>query len=607
LDEFTLAGDRVGLRLDVLRGSRVALLPLPVIRGVVAPERGQTAVAELPDPRHRRVEERAVVRGDEERSPPTTHVLLRPFQRRDIEVVCRLVEEEEVRIGDDEASERRPRLLAPGKRGRRLRPLVASEPEARQRLIDALVQRVPAENLEFVLEPGVALVLDTSFPLERGERLGHRVEVGGSLANGRAKIRRSHERVVEMRLLGEQAERQAALAVDGPTIGLVATGGKPQERRLAGAVRANQADPVTKGDRGRDRIEDDERSDLAVDGVQTEDRHQSAADRRPSRRPTRRSGSAGPLRPRRPDRGFAGEIRPTRPASRRRRCRLQDRRRTGPISSGQPLAPRAEVGCPPADDDSPDRPTAARTWLASPLVDLEMLLHVTIAVGRGVVVDRGATPDDRLGQDAAKLHPQPALVGGPERRGRPQRVQPRCPQRFVGVDVADARDERLVEEERLQSPLPRPKAAAERADRQLVRQRLWPYRGERVVGRDVEPDPAELANVPKADLAAILEREDKADVRVVWPSLWHDEELTGHLQVDRQERSAGKVDHELLAAPADGLDPAAGHTVGERLQTEVAERPSPARLGIDDRRANDEPAQVAGNGFDLGQLRHERG
>ena len=70
LDELLLAGDRLGLVLDVLRRASVALYALPVVGAVVAAERRQPPVAQLPDAGHGRVEERPVVRGDEQCARP---------------------------------------------------------------------------------------------------------------------------------------------------------------------------------------------------------------------------------------------------------------------------------------------------------------------------------------------------------------------------------------------------------------------------------------------------------------------------------------------------------------------------------------------------------
>src|SRR5262249_37117284 len=66
LDELALAGDRLGVRLGVLRRPDIALDALAVIRAVIAAERGEAPVPELPDPRHGGVQEGAVVRRDEE-------------------------------------------------------------------------------------------------------------------------------------------------------------------------------------------------------------------------------------------------------------------------------------------------------------------------------------------------------------------------------------------------------------------------------------------------------------------------------------------------------------------------------------------------------------
>ena len=122
------------------------------------------------------------------------------------------------------------------------------EPEPAQRRVDPLVERVAAEDLELVLELGVARLGDPAVALERGQPLGHQVEVGRAGPDRRAQVGRGHERRVEMRLLGEQPEGQAALAVDLAAVRLVAPGGEPQERGLAGAVRAR---PGRSGRRAR--------------------------------------------------------------------------------------------------------------------------------------------------------------------------------------------------------------------------------------------------------------------------------------------------------------------------------------------------------------------
>ena len=192
-------------------------------------------------------------------------------------MVRRLVEEEQVGVRDDEAGERRACLLAARQRGWRLRPLVPREAETAQRGVDALVEGVAAEDLVLVLECGVARVGDLAVALVRGECLGHPVEVGRAGPHRVPQVRCGHERLVEMRLLGEQPDRQATLAMDLAEIGLVATSGEAEQRRLAGTVRTDEADPVADGDRRVDRVEDDEGADFAGHPREPQDAHRAAA------------------------------------------------------------------------------------------------------------------------------------------------------------------------------------------------------------------------------------------------------------------------------------------------------------------------------------------
>ena len=72
------------------------------------------------------------------------------------------------------------------------------------------------------------------------------------MRTARPQVGRGHERLVEMGLLRQQPEGQAALAMDLAEVRLVAPGGEAEQRRLAGAVRADQPDPVAERDRGVD-------------------------------------------------------------------------------------------------------------------------------------------------------------------------------------------------------------------------------------------------------------------------------------------------------------------------------------------------------------------
>ncbi len=241
------------------------------------------------------------------------------------------------------------------------------------------------------------------------------------MADRRPQVRRGHERLVEVRLLAEQAERESAPPVDRPAVGLVAAGDDPQQRRLARAVGPDEADPLAGGDRRRDLVEDDEGADLADDAVEPDEAHAPdpsspgprpgpgspvPAPGQPARRPPpagrRPPPSCAPsarapspprpaVRPSAPSPSRSTQRRPRRPSGRTTRSRRhgrQELRRPGPVRRREPLAERAEVRGPDADHDPPDRAAAAPARLPRPLVDVEALLHLAVAVGRRVVVDR---------------------------------------------------------------------------------------------------------------------------------------------------------------------------------------------------------------------------
>ena len=257
---------------------------------------------------------------------------------------------------------------------------------------------------------------------------------------------------------------------DRPAIGLIRPCRDPEQRRLARPVRPDEPDPVTRGDRCADAVEDDERPDLAGHALQAQDRHQPvpagpspAAARAAARRAaaalrvrsvrSRAARSSSTVRPRLPSPASSVQRRPRRPVVARPGRGVivaEDRRGRRALAAGQPLAERAEVRGADADDDAADGSPAASAGLAGPLVDVEPLLHRPVAIGRRVVVDRRAASLHRLGEDVADVSIQPSLVGRAQRARGPQRVEARTPQRLVGVDVADACEERLVDQQRLE-------------------------------------------------------------------------------------------------------------------------------------------------------------
>ena len=112
LDELPLARDLLGRGVRVLALPGIRRLALLEVRGVAALERRQPAVAQLPDAGHDRVQEGPVVGRDQERALASGEVRLQPLQRGEVQVVGGLVEQQQVRVIDQQPSQRDPRLLA---------------------------------------------------------------------------------------------------------------------------------------------------------------------------------------------------------------------------------------------------------------------------------------------------------------------------------------------------------------------------------------------------------------------------------------------------------------------------------------------------------------
>jgi hypothetical protein len=106
------------------------------------------------------------------------------------------------------------------------------------------------------------------------------------------------------------------------------------------------------------------------------------------------------------------------------------------------------------DDDARDRGGATDTGLAPATVHLELILEAAgIALGRPVEgVETRPLALDGLAQRLADLGMEDRRPRGADTVRPRQRVQARSEERFVRVDVADAGDKFLVEEQRLERP-----------------------------------------------------------------------------------------------------------------------------------------------------------
>ncbi len=160
-------------------------------------------------PRRDAVEQVAVVGDQDERARELEQALLEHLERRDVEVVGRLVEDQQVGGLEHQPREQDARLLAAREPADRRVELLGAEQEALRPRGD-----VDAAALE-----------------------DHRVPVGRERA-------RSESVGVEARaVLLEEHDLQAGRALDRARVGRLLPGEQAQQRGLAAAVRAEQAQP----------------------------------------------------------------------------------------------------------------------------------------------------------------------------------------------------------------------------------------------------------------------------------------------------------------------------------------------------------------------------
>src|SRR6185312_12830949 len=216
-----------------------------------------------------------------------------------------------------------------------------------------------------------------------------------------------------------------------------------------------------------------------------------------------------------------------------------------------------------------DRCAAAVAGLAGAAVDAELVLHPPAGV-RPVAEIGPLAPDAEAERPPDALAEAPDLVGG-EVAGRPQRMDPRMPERLVGVDVPEPGDGPLVEDRGLDRRLPAGESLREVGGREPSTERLRPepYTQVRLGLILVEQEPrTEAAEVAVGDPRAVVELEHGP---LVAGGLVP--EPAGHPQVHEQHLPAGEADDQVLAPPLDRVDAFAGQSCRRPLGIVRARQP----------------------------------
>src|SRR5690349_16603954 len=122
------------------------------------------------------------------------------------------------------------------------------------------------------------------------------------------------------------------------------------------------------------------------------------------------------------------------------------------LIASQLLAEWAEMRAALSNDDLLDWCAAARAGLALAVVDIEMFLvgaWLTVAVA--IIAQGAATVLKPLKQRQANAGVQPCDLAIVQAIAGAQRVQLSIPERLIGVDIANAGDDFLVEQQRLEA------------------------------------------------------------------------------------------------------------------------------------------------------------
>ena len=169
----------------------------------------------------------------------------------DVQVVRRLVEQQDVGPGDERAGEQHAPLHAAGQR-RHVR--VGLERQLRERLLDARGERPAVDGVDPVLEAA-----EPGGDVLAGGQLGERVVVVGQELSGLGEPR--GDRCVDGALevgghgLGERGHAQVVLADDLAAVGGERPRDELEQRRLALAVPADERDALAALERHVDAVE----------------------------------------------------------------------------------------------------------------------------------------------------------------------------------------------------------------------------------------------------------------------------------------------------------------------------------------------------------------
>ena len=236
-----------------------ALLPLDQVAIVVGLVEGEAACVEFGDSTHVPAQEGPVVRDHDRCSREARERLLEPFDRGKIEMVRRLVEEQHVRLREQELGELDTHEPAATERPERPLAVRGIEAEPGEDAFDARfaleASAVLEERSRAVVALGDLRRNVGSLPAECGDLLLEASDLALELSESRLHGRdflahRALARGID--LLAEHSDPDPAGRAHLPRVGRLVSGGDAEQRGLAGAVGSDEPDAVSGANVERD-------------------------------------------------------------------------------------------------------------------------------------------------------------------------------------------------------------------------------------------------------------------------------------------------------------------------------------------------------------------
>src|SRR5208283_2704807 len=238
------------------------------------------------------------MRGHQQRAVVTLEKVLQPDQAFQVQMVARLVQQHSVRTHQEDAGQRHAHLPPPGERAHVAVHHLLAEAEARQDFSRPALERVASQILEARLH--LAVTLDDGLHVIRLIRIRHVgfqfLQLCRDGAHGAGTVHHLEDGAAAEHL----ADVLAEIADGDPSIGdhltlvrLLLPGDHPEERRFAGAIRADQTHLLAPLERRRRLDEDELLAVLFTDVIETyHERMASGEDPVPLRHgaPKRKSG-----------------------------------------------------------------------------------------------------------------------------------------------------------------------------------------------------------------------------------------------------------------------------------------------------------------------------